>query len=77
MATLNLSPLEITSILISAAIHDYNHPGTNNAFHIANKTSFAILYNDKTVLENYHVSAIYTMFQNCPNLDVFAKFDKN
>ena len=61
ITALNLSALEIATILISAGIHDYNHPGTNNPFHIANKTTFAILYNDRAVLENYHVSAVYTM----------------
>jgi len=47
---------ELFSILLAAAVHDVNHPGTNNAFQVNSATDVAILYNDISVLENRHVA---------------------
>lgn len=44
---LNLSNLDICSILISAIIHDYKHPGRTNQFLINTNDNLAILYNGK------------------------------
>ena len=49
------------SILLAAAIHDYDHPGYTNAFLIAKGDPLAILYNDKSVLENHHVAAAWKL----------------
>ena len=54
-----LSDLEIFTALISAIIHDYDHTGTTNNFHINSESSLAILYNDRAVLENHHVSEFF------------------
>ena len=59
--------------LIAAIIHDYDHPGMNNAFMINSKSEIAIRYNDLSVLENHHVSSAYQLlnrdeyniFENC------------
>ena len=58
--------LEIFSVIIAAACHDYKHPGLNNSYLIENKDPISILYNgrlphshlslDVAVLENYHVA---------------------
>jgi 3'5'-cyclic nucleotide phosphodiesterase len=40
-----LSQNEILSMILAAAIHDFEHPGKNNAFQICSKTYFAIRYN--------------------------------
>ena len=37
--------MDILSILVSAIIHDYKHPGLNNPYHINAKTKIAIRYN--------------------------------
>ncbi|XP_038645164.1 calcium/calmodulin-dependent 3',5'-cyclic nucleotide phosphodiesterase 1A isoform X2 [Scyliorhinus canicula] len=55
--------LEILAMLFAAAIHDYEHTGTTNNFHIQTRSGVAILYNDRSVLENYHVSAAYRLMQ--------------
>lgn len=47
--------------------------GTNNAFHISTKTSYAIRYNDKSVLENHHVSSAFIVAQK-PETNIFANF---
>eukprot|EP00298_Acanthocystis_sp_HF-20_P016657 c21545_g2_i1.p1 GENE.c21545_g2_i1~~c21545_g2_i1.p1 ORF type:complete len:326 (+),score=128.77 c21545_g2_i1:51-1028(+) len=53
----SLSPLEICAALVSAGIHDYDHPGTNNNFLIRTNHELALRYNNRSVLENHHVSA--------------------
>ena len=60
-----LSDLEIFALLLSAIIHDYDHSGTTNNFHVQSSSNLAILYNDKSVLENHHVAAFFkTMLDN-------------
>ncbi|XP_059503170.1 dual specificity calcium/calmodulin-dependent 3',5'-cyclic nucleotide phosphodiesterase 1A isoform X1 [Stegostoma tigrinum] len=56
--------LEILAMLFAAAIHDYEHTGTTNNFHIQTRSGVAILYNDRSVLENYHVSAAYRLMHD-------------
>ena len=55
------SDLETLSIYIAASIHDFDHPGVNNNFLIATKDKMALLYNDKSVLENHHCSAAFNL----------------
>ncbi|XP_068185161.1 dual specificity calcium/calmodulin-dependent 3',5'-cyclic nucleotide phosphodiesterase 1A [Antennarius striatus] len=56
-----LSELEILAMVFAAAIHDFEHTGTTNNFHIHTRSEVAILYNDRSVLENHHVSAAYKL----------------
>uniref|UniRef100_A0A8D0DZL9 Phosphodiesterase n=1 Tax=Salvator merianae TaxID=96440 RepID=A0A8D0DZL9_SALMN len=58
-----LTELEILAMLFAAAVHDYEHTGTTNNFHIQTRSDVAILYNDRSVLENHHVSAAYKVMQ--------------
>ena len=45
-----LNHLDIFSALISAAIHDYGHPGKNNYFESKTETERAMTYNDQSVV---------------------------
>ena len=56
-----LSDLEIFALLFSAIIHDYDHTGTTNNFHIQSTSSLAVLYNDRAVLENHHVAQFFRL----------------
>ena len=56
-----MSDLETFSLLMSAIIHDYNHTGTTNNFHIQSTSPLAVVYNDKSVLENHHVAAFFKL----------------
>ena len=47
------------SMLIAAVMHDYAHPGLTNAFLSATSDDKAILYNDASVLENYHCASAW------------------
>uniref|UniRef100_A0A6Q2XLW5 Phosphodiesterase n=1 Tax=Esox lucius TaxID=8010 RepID=A0A6Q2XLW5_ESOLU len=59
-----LTELEILAMVFAAAIHDFEHTGTTNNFHIQTRSEVAILYNDRSVLENHHVSAAYRLMQD-------------
>eukprot|EP00742_Colponemidia_sp_Colp-10_P001946 GILJ01002079.1.p1 GENE.GILJ01002079.1~~GILJ01002079.1.p1 ORF type:complete len:683 (-),score=124.47 GILJ01002079.1:144-2192(-) len=56
-----MSDLEIMGMLFAAIIHDFEHPGFNNPFHIKTKHPLAIRYNDKSVLESHHVAAAFAV----------------
>lgn len=59
-----LNDLEIFATFFSAVIHDYEHTGTTNNFHIQSKSDFALCYNDRAILENYHISAAFKLMLN-------------
>ena len=48
------------------------YAGVNNAYLIASRHPLARLYNDNSVLENSHISALYNILAALPELDVFA-----
>ncbi|CAH8639981.1 unnamed protein product [Schistosoma rodhaini] len=58
-----LNDLDIFAVLFAAVIHDYEHTGTTNNFHIATRSELALIYNDRGVLENHHVSAVFRLMQ--------------
>lgn len=66
-----LRPLDILGALISGLCHDIDHPGFNNNFLIVTSSPFAILYNDKSVLENHHAALTFQLLQS-PENDIFA-----
>ncbi|RKP04080.1 hypothetical protein CXG81DRAFT_8704 [Caulochytrium protostelioides] len=52
-----LTAKELFCLLFSALVHDYDHPGVNNNFLIQTNSPMALLYNDRSVLENHHVAS--------------------
>ncbi|CAI4225758.1 unnamed protein product [Auanema sp. JU1783] len=52
----SMSTLELMALYTAAAMHDYDHPGRTNAFLVACEDQKAILYNDRSVLENHHAA---------------------
>ncbi|XP_049829382.1 dual specificity calcium/calmodulin-dependent 3',5'-cyclic nucleotide phosphodiesterase 1-like isoform X3 [Schistocerca gregaria] len=59
-----LTDLEIFATLVAALIHDYEHTGTTNNFHVMSGTETALLYNDRAVLENHHISASFRVMRD-------------
>ncbi|KAL8565529.1 hypothetical protein ACOMHN_049505 [Nucella lapillus] len=59
-----LTDLEIFATIIAALIHDFEHTGTTNNFHINTGSEFALLYNDRNVLENHHISAAFRILRD-------------
>lgn len=56
-----LTDLEIFAAILAAIIHDFEHTGTTNSFHVMSGSDTAFLYNDRSVLENHHVSAAFRL----------------
>ncbi|KAK3915870.1 Calcium/calmodulin-dependent 3',5'-cyclic nucleotide phosphodiesterase 1 [Frankliniella fusca] len=54
-----LTDLEIFATLLAAIVHDFEHTGTTNNFHVMSGSDTALLYNDRAVLENHHISAAF------------------
>ncbi|XP_023029993.2 uncharacterized protein isoform X2 [Leptinotarsa decemlineata] len=50
----HVTPLEVMAALIGAVAHDLDHPGVNQHFLISTSNHLAILYQNKSVLENHH-----------------------
>ncbi|XP_040449709.1 high affinity cAMP-specific and IBMX-insensitive 3',5'-cyclic phosphodiesterase 8A-like [Falco naumanni] len=72
-----LTELEIFAMIFAAAIHDYEHTGTTNNFHIQTRSDSAILYNDWSVLENHHVSVVYRLLQDDEEMNILSNLSKD
>ena len=69
------TPLEILSVLFAAAVHDAGHPGFTNQYLVNTNSELALLYNDESVLENYHVSTAFQILQK-EECNILANFSK-
>lgn len=58
-----LTDLEIFAAIIAAIIHDFEHTGTTNSFHVMSGSETALLYNDRSVQENHHISAAFRLMR--------------
>lgn len=72
-----LSEVEVFAMLFAAAIHDYEHTGTTNNFHTQTRSNLAILYNDRSVLENHHVAASFKMLQENRSSNICAELTRD
>jgi hypothetical protein len=72
----NLSALDCFSVIFAAMIHDVDHPGNTNPFQIANRNALAIMYNDKSVLENHHCSFAYQTMQQDESCNILSSMPK-
>ncbi|KAH9283182.1 Calcium/calmodulin-dependent 3',5'-cyclic nucleotide phosphodiesterase 1C [Echinococcus granulosus] len=64
------------ALLFSALIHDFEHAGTTNAYQINIRSHLALLYNDRGVLENHHISAAYRVTQ-LPAFNIFVNVPRS
>jgi len=62
--------------VMAAAIHDMGHTGQTNNYHIAVRSRLALLYNDKSPLEQMHVSAAFQIMSENIDTDWFGVFLK-
>lgn len=67
---LKMNLLETFSALVGAAVHDVDHPGVNNFYLVNTKSPLAVVYNDKSVLENYHVACAFNLLRD-EKYDIF------
>lgn len=60
---LTMTPLHSLALMFSAIIHDYKHPGVNNAYLKRTGSKLALKYNDNSILENYHLSQTFKVLK--------------
>ncbi|XP_059191269.1 cGMP-inhibited 3',5'-cyclic phosphodiesterase 3A-like [Centropristis striata] len=67
--------LELMALYVAAAMHDYDHPGRTNAFLVATSAPQAVLYNDRSVLENHHAASAWNLFMSQPEFNFLVNLD--
>ncbi|XP_068168289.1 cGMP-inhibited 3',5'-cyclic phosphodiesterase 3A isoform X2 [Antennarius striatus] len=67
--------LELMALYVAAAMHDYDHPGRTNAFLVATSAPQAVLYNDRSVLENHHAASAWSLFMSHPDYNFLVNLD--
>ncbi|XP_017566124.2 cGMP-inhibited 3',5'-cyclic phosphodiesterase A isoform X1 [Pygocentrus nattereri] len=67
--------LELMALYVAAAMHDYDHPGRTNAFLVATSAPQAVLYNDRSVLENHHAASAWNLFMSRSEYNFLANLD--
>ncbi|XP_036390934.1 cGMP-inhibited 3',5'-cyclic phosphodiesterase B-like [Megalops cyprinoides] len=71
----NVPALELMALYVAAAMHDYDHPGRTNAFLVATNAPQAVLYNDRSVLENHHAAAAWNLYLSRPEFNFLASLE--
>merc|ERR1712216_491510 len=70
-----ITPLEWLGSIIAAAVHDIDHPGLNNAWHVNTNAMLAIRYNDNGVLENHHAATASQILLESKALESLTRED--
>ncbi|XP_073418449.1 cGMP-inhibited 3',5'-cyclic phosphodiesterase 3A isoform X2 [Dendrobates tinctorius] len=71
----NIPSLELMALYVAAAMHDYDHPGRTNAFLVATNAPQAVLYNDRSVLENHHAASAWNLLLSRPEYNFLVNLD--
>eukprot|EP00002_Diphylleia_rotans_P023755 TRINITY_DN4675_c0_g1_i3.p1 TRINITY_DN4675_c0_g1~~TRINITY_DN4675_c0_g1_i3.p1 ORF type:complete len:835 (+),score=128.47 TRINITY_DN4675_c0_g1_i3:148-2652(+) len=58
-----LTDLDVLSVFLAAIIHDFGHNGLNNHFHMQTESKYSLMYNDKSIMENYHLYKAFTILK--------------
>lgn len=58
-----LSSLTRFGLLLAAICHDVGHTGLNNRFMVKDQSDLALLYNNRSVLENLHAMLIFAILR--------------
>ena len=70
-----LNKYDLLAFYTAAIMHDVGHPGTNNAFQINSMSELAMTYNDKSVLENFHIACGFKVIMTKEN-NIFEKLSR-
>ncbi|XP_006865889.1 PREDICTED: cGMP-inhibited 3',5'-cyclic phosphodiesterase B [Chrysochloris asiatica] len=71
----HIPALELMALYVAAAMHDYDHPGRTNAFLVATNAPQAVLYNDRSVLENHHAASAWNLYLSHPEYNFLLNLD--
>mmetsp|Transcript_15789 Transcript_15789/g.28859 ORF Transcript_15789/g.28859 Transcript_15789/m.28859 type:complete len:1653 (-) Transcript_15789:44-5002(-) len=56
-------PSDILALLLAAIVHDVDHTGRANSFEVNKGSHLALLYHDKSVLEQHHAAVAFLTMQ--------------
>eukprot|EP00949_MAST-11_sp_MAST-11-sp1_P002084 g2084.t1 len=59
-----LTEIDVFAMMLAATVHDIDHPGFNNSFLISSASEIAIMYNDRSVLENHHLATAFRIMRS-------------
>lgn len=71
---IEMNNIDIFSIFVAATCHDFKHNGFNNSYHINAQTDIAVMYNDISILENYHISETFKIIYYNEETNVMLGF---
>ncbi|XP_074613483.1 cGMP-inhibited 3',5'-cyclic phosphodiesterase 3A-like [Acropora palmata] len=71
----SIPQLELLALYTAATMHDYDHPGRTNAFLVGTLSQQALLYNDRSVLENHHAAAAFTLLMSDPKYNFLCELE--
>ncbi|XP_077534475.1 high affinity cAMP-specific and IBMX-insensitive 3',5'-cyclic phosphodiesterase 8B-like [Haemaphysalis longicornis] len=69
-------PLDEAICMVSAAVHDIDHPGKSSPFLCNSDNELAILYNDKSVLESHHAAFAFKLTLSDEKVNIFQKLER-
>ena len=70
-----INEIDILALIIGSMGHDTGHPGYSNKFLVSTRNELAIIYNDVSVLENYHCAKFFQLLED-ENINIFDTFNK-
>ena len=71
-----MTDLEVLALYLACICHDYKHPGVNSNFLINRGDPLAVRYNDRSVLESFHVAESFAVIQSMNLLEHFSREDQ-
>eukprot|EP00927_Polykrikos_kofoidii_P029468 TRINITY_DN25483_c0_g1_i1.p1 TRINITY_DN25483_c0_g1~~TRINITY_DN25483_c0_g1_i1.p1 ORF type:complete len:637 (-),score=121.29 TRINITY_DN25483_c0_g1_i1:130-2040(-) len=71
-----IDPMDTFAMLFAATIHDMGHDGRNNHFHINAQDELALTYNDRSVLENFHVASAFKLVASFPEANIGSSLER-
>ncbi|KAF5832352.1 hypothetical protein DUNSADRAFT_11762 [Dunaliella salina] len=66
-------PLLVLAAYLAAIVHDHEHEGVTNAFHITTGSTLAMCYNDVSPLENHHLSSSFNIIREYDFIPAMSK----
>ncbi|XP_050045110.1 high affinity cAMP-specific and IBMX-insensitive 3',5'-cyclic phosphodiesterase 8B-like [Dermacentor andersoni] len=70
-------PLDEAICLVSAVIHDVDHPGRSTPFLCNSNHELAILYNDSSVLETHHAAFGFKLTLSDEKVNIFQNMERD
>eukprot|EP00879_Flechtneria_rotunda_P005016 GHRR01005292.1.p1 GENE.GHRR01005292.1~~GHRR01005292.1.p1 ORF type:complete len:859 (+),score=362.03 GHRR01005292.1:904-3480(+) len=70
-----VEPLHMMACFTAAVVHDFEHGGLTNDFLVNSLDNLAVLYNDRSPLENHHLAAAFMLLRQ-PEFNYMSSLPK-